>query len=138
MDVTEAPIVIHWMPQANFRGTFDILSICLGTMLINVWNVVHPSVPVRRQSTLESLASNVGLMFAALLFPEYFMFRPRGGRLLASDLVAVAKRCTEVSPLEIKPRSELKRFFSRWSPGGTGNRFEGQFYSVECMKTQQH
>lgn len=36
--------VVHWKPSPNTRGTFDILTTCIITMLLCVWTAVHLNV----------------------------------------------------------------------------------------------
>ena len=36
--------VVHWKPSSNTRGTFDILTSCIITMLLCVWTAVHLNV----------------------------------------------------------------------------------------------
>ena len=61
--------IVHWQPSCYTRGTFDILSTYIITMLLCVWTAVHLNVP-RPRSEWESTLRKVGWLFLALLAPE--------------------------------------------------------------------
>ena len=61
--------IVRWQPNCNTRGTFDILSICIITMLLCVWTAVHLNVPPPG-SDWESRLRKVGWLILALLAPE--------------------------------------------------------------------
>lgn len=61
--------VVHWQPNPTTRGTFDILSTCIITLLLCVWTSVHLNVP-RPGGFWESRFRKVGWLLLALLAPE--------------------------------------------------------------------
>ena len=61
--------VVEWEPSPNTRGTFDILSTCVITMLLCVWTAVHLNVSPRG-SVWRPRLRKVGWLVLALLAPE--------------------------------------------------------------------
>ena len=61
--------IVHWKPSPETRGTFDILSTCIITMLLCVWTAVHLNVSPPGK-VWESRLRKVGWMILALLAPE--------------------------------------------------------------------
>ena len=62
-----------WVPEPNFRGTWNIFSLCLSTMVISVWSAVHMDIPVRRSSMMGGFMTNALWMVAALFCPELLL-----------------------------------------------------------------
>ncbi len=65
--------IVHWKSSRNTRGTFDILSTCVITLLLCVWTAVHTSVPVPG-TFWEPKLRKVGWLMLALLAPELVAF----------------------------------------------------------------
>lgn len=61
--------IVRWKPNPNTRGTFDILSTCLITLLLCVWTAVHLNVPPPG-SFWEPKFRKVGWLVLTLLAPE--------------------------------------------------------------------
>ncbi len=61
--------IVHWQPNPEGRGTFDILSSCVITLLLCVWTAVHLNIPPRVSFREQSLRK-VGWLVLALLAPE--------------------------------------------------------------------
>lgn len=61
--------VVHWKPGCNTRGTFDIISTCVITMLLCVWTAVHLNVP-SPGSVWKPRLKKVLWLFLALVAPE--------------------------------------------------------------------
>ena len=61
--------IVHWKPSSETRGTFDILSTCIITMLLCVWTAVHLNVSPPGNVWTPRLRK-VGWMILALLAPE--------------------------------------------------------------------
>ena len=61
--------IVHWKASPSTRGTFDILSICITTMLLCVWTAVHPNVSPP-DSVYGPRLRKVGWLILALLAPE--------------------------------------------------------------------
>lgn len=65
--------VVHWRPNPDTRGTFDILSTCIITLLLCVWTAVHLSVPPPGKFW-ESQSKKVRWLVLALLAPEFVAY----------------------------------------------------------------
>lgn len=65
--------IVHWKPSPNTRGTFDILSTCIITMLLCVWTAVHLNVSPPGSVWVPRLRK-VGWLILALLAPEMIAF----------------------------------------------------------------
>ena len=61
--------IVHWKPSPSARGTFDILSTCIITMLLCVWTAVHLNVPPPGSAWVPRLRK-IGWLILALLAPE--------------------------------------------------------------------
>ena len=62
-------VIVHWQPSPSTRGTSDILSECIVTMLLCVWTAVHLNVP-RPGSVWGPRLRKLGWLILALLSPE--------------------------------------------------------------------
>ena len=61
--------IVHWKESSTTRGTFDILSTCVITMLLCVWTAVHLNVQPPGEVWRPRLRK-VGWLVLALLAPE--------------------------------------------------------------------
>ena len=61
--------LVHWESSPKTRGTFDILSTCIITMLLCVWTAVHLNVPPP-DSFWGPKLRKVGWLILALIAPE--------------------------------------------------------------------
>ena len=61
--------LVHWKPSPTTRGTSDILSTCIITMLLCVWTAVHLNVSPP-ESVWTPRLRKVGWLVLALLAPE--------------------------------------------------------------------
>ena len=61
--------LVHWKPSPQTRGTFDILTTCIITILLCVWTAVHLNVPPPGSFWGPRLRK-VGWLILALLAPE--------------------------------------------------------------------
>lgn len=64
---------ISWKPDPDFRGTFNILSTCLGTLFICVWSAVHDDVTKGKKGFRVTLR-RIGWLIVGLLGPELLLF----------------------------------------------------------------
>jgi hypothetical protein len=67
----------QWQSDGGGRGTWDILSTCLATLILCVWTAVHMNIP--REGNADSLVwKKIWYMSTALVIPElvckYFDF----------------------------------------------------------------
>ena len=60
---------VNWKPSNESRGTWDILSTCLLTMILCVWTAVHLNVPPPGAAGFLILRK-LGWLFMGLLAPE--------------------------------------------------------------------
>ena len=60
--------IVHWKPNPSSRGTSNILTTCLITLLLCVWTAVHLNVHL--ESFWKSQLRKVGWLVLALLAPE--------------------------------------------------------------------
>ena len=65
--------IVHWKPSPTSRGTFDILSTCVITMLLCVWTAVHLDVPAPG-SVRGPRLRKVGWLVLALIAPEMIAY----------------------------------------------------------------
>ena len=61
--------IVHWKPSPLTRGTFDILSTCLITLVLCVWTAVHLNVP-RPADHWRPIWRKFGWLVLTLLAPE--------------------------------------------------------------------
>lgn len=61
--------IVHWKPNPNSRGTFNILTTCLITLLLCVWTAVHLNISPPG-SFWRPFLRKVGWLILALLAPE--------------------------------------------------------------------
>ena len=65
--------IVHWKPSPTARGTFDILTTCIITMLLCVWTAVHLNVSPPG-SVWGPRLRKVGWLILALLAPEMIAY----------------------------------------------------------------
>lgn len=61
--------IVQWKPNPDSRGTFDILTTCLITLLLCVWTAVHLNVSPPG-SFWTPIWRKIGWLTLALLAPE--------------------------------------------------------------------
>ena len=61
--------IVHWKPSSSTRGTTDILSTCIITMLLCVWTAVHLNISPPG-SVWRLRLRKAGWLLLALLAPE--------------------------------------------------------------------
>ena len=65
---------VHWKPNCNTRGTFDILSSCLITLFLCAWTAVNLNVPPPGSHWYQRLLRKVEWLILALLAPEVITY----------------------------------------------------------------
>ena len=99
--VDSAPLFL-WVAAPTTRGTFQIISLCLSTMFICVWNALHMDIPTYRLSTGASVGQGVVWMLSTLLFPELLLLAALVQWTGAKDLMKNASRLGFLTTLEGK------------------------------------
>ena len=61
--------IVHWKDSPTARGTFDILSSCIITLVLCVWTAVHLNV-APPEKYWRFLLRKTGWLLLALLAPE--------------------------------------------------------------------
>lgn len=83
--------LVSWKDGPDGRGTYDILSLCISTLLICVWNAVHMDIPTRT-SFWNVHVKRVGWLVGGLVLPEMLVLTALGQFVKARQLVASARR----------------------------------------------
>ena len=60
----------HWVPQSNVRGTVDILTSCLTTIILCAWTLVCVSVPAPEQAAWEIFRDRWHLFWIGIFCPD--------------------------------------------------------------------
>lgn len=76
----------HWVEGPKVRGTLEIFNLCLSTLIICIWNSLHPDIPLQRPSSLRRLFCSIWWMGYALLAPEIILMQALAQRMNASTL----------------------------------------------------
>ena len=66
--------IVTWAPSCNDRGTFDILSSCVITLLLCVWSAVHINVPRPGSSWGNRMGTRILWSTLALFAPGMVAF----------------------------------------------------------------
>ena len=69
-----APHTATWRsgPTVDTRGTWDIISICLSTLLICVWKAVHIDIPLHQGQS--NFVNKLGWLVAGILAPDMLLY----------------------------------------------------------------
>jgi hypothetical protein len=76
-----------WHPEPRGRGTFNILSTCLTTMILCVWTTVHLNIPGHNDGRRQRFLRKPGWLLLALLAPEIVAWNAWEQRQIARDLM---------------------------------------------------
>ncbi|KAL8984384.1 MAG: hypothetical protein Q9177_004714 [Variospora cf. flavescens] len=91
--------VVHWKPNPDSRGTFDILTTCVITLLLCVWTAVHLNVPPPGYYW-RSVFRRAEWLMLALLAPEMVAYTAWSQRREALLIMkSVNKACSLLDPL---------------------------------------
>ncbi|KAI0762194.1 hypothetical protein C8Q74DRAFT_1336607 [Fomes fomentarius] len=66
-------VVRGWQAEPDFRGTFSILSSCLGTLFLCVWTALHVDIP-QVDSVFRKFLDKTGWVLVGLLVPELLLW----------------------------------------------------------------
>lgn len=64
---------VTWQSDPSVRGTFDIISTCISTLLVCVWSAVHIGIPENPKSPW-SLRQKFQWMVIGILAPDYVAY----------------------------------------------------------------
>ncbi|CAI6340611.1 unnamed protein product [Periconia digitata] len=77
----EVDTVRHgWQSGPDFRGTYDIVKTCLGTVVLLCWSSVCPNVPSQKKGLWHKFSGKIQLFFLSMLGPD-FIFATALGQL---------------------------------------------------------
>jgi hypothetical protein len=76
-----------WHAEPRGRGTFNILSSCLTTMLLCVWTSVHLNIPDQNGWTRQNFLRKPGWLLLAVLAPELVAWNAWEQRQIARELM---------------------------------------------------
>jgi hypothetical protein len=79
-----------WHPEPRERGTFNILSTCLTTMILCVWTSVHLNVPNQNGGTRQKFLRKPGWLLLALLAPEIVAWNAWEQRRIAAEIMRIS------------------------------------------------
>ena len=65
---------ITWEPEPATRGTFNLLSSCIITLLLCVWSSVHLNLPRNDQGTKQKFLRRLPWIAIALVAPDYLIW----------------------------------------------------------------
>jgi len=75
-----------WHREPRGRGTFNVLSTCLTTMILCVWTAVHLNIPDHNGGTRQRFLHKLGWLLLALLAPEIVAWNAWEQRQTAQEL----------------------------------------------------
>ncbi|KAJ4465514.1 hypothetical protein C8J55DRAFT_440985 [Lentinula edodes] len=110
---------VNWQPDPDFRGTFNIVSTCLTTLLLCLWSAVHVDVP-SHSGKCRGLWVRVGWISVGLVTPETLLFIAYRQWTIAGEIFAVA------NPFEASTKSwhrlflQLKEYLKWGGPQNNG------------------
>ena len=67
-----APPTPSWRPSPNTRGTRDIVSTCLATLLICVWKAVHTDIPLDQSQS--NFTDKLGWLVIGIFAPDVLLY----------------------------------------------------------------
>ncbi|EKM55012.1 uncharacterized protein PHACADRAFT_94757 [Phanerochaete carnosa HHB-10118-sp] len=102
-----------WYPSPTFRGTWQIISTCISTLIICIWNATHIDIPPNRQ--MRTFPEKVRWLIAGLLAPDWLLLRAFDQLCSARQLSKFAGDCLEVEQMMAAPtwRDRLWRCVGR-------------------------
>lgn len=111
-ELSDLPIST-WKAEPTFRGTFNILSTCIGTLTICVWSAVHINIPSRRSPMLTFL-KKLGWMVVGIVAPEALLYIAYREKSIARSILKYAhERLDLPAPPDPWYRKYSKRLYSR-------------------------
>lgn len=71
--------IIHgWQDDPEFRGTFNIVKTCIGTVILLGWSSVCPNVPSQKKGFRHKFSGKMQLFFLAILGPDFIFMTALG------------------------------------------------------------
>lgn len=87
---------IGWQDGPSSRGTYDILSLCLSTLLVSTWSAVHIDIPIR--NTFYNIhIERLRWLLIGLFAPEYLVVSSLGQFLSAVRFTSVGQKLLPTS-----------------------------------------
>lgn len=136
-----------WVPAPRSRGTFNIITSCVVTLVLCVWTAIHPDV-VHNVKPWQRYRKKIGWMFKALLAPDRVIIHSYNQRQEAKRIHQfwLDEDKVKQRPKALKEHlnSGLLKYGPNWierddAPGPVGVRsggdllgIEGAFFLVMC------
>jgi hypothetical protein len=91
---SKTPSVVYqgWVSSPNGRGTIDILSSCLFTVLLCTWTALHLNLPAANDGFWARVLRKARWMVQALVGPEFVLYFAVGQRYEAKESVIAFKQ----------------------------------------------
>jgi hypothetical protein len=96
---TPSQPVYSWVGEPKQRGTFQILLLCLATMIICVWSAVHLDIPNTRHNPTRRFLIRVVWMLITLIAPEALLFLAINQRIHARTVNTRAAKYLQSQPM---------------------------------------
>lgn len=77
---------ITWEAEPATRGTFNILSSCIITLLLCVWSSVHLNLPRNDQGSIYKFLRRLAWIASALIAPDYLILTAWNQRKVAKKI----------------------------------------------------
>lgn len=97
----------HWQSEPDIRGTFNIISSCIGTLVLCAWSAVHINIS---ENKWYRIRSKIVWLMIGLLAPETILFVASNQWKKAGELMEAAERYFRYSgPIREDQESQSSR-----------------------------
>ncbi|GJE90691.1 hypothetical protein PsYK624_068350 [Phanerochaete sordida] len=118
-----------WRASPSTRGTFEIITTCLSTLVICVWSAVHADVPLH-QSRWAGRADKLGWLVTGLVAPDLLLYAACCQLYRAHVLLGEARRF-----LHVEPAPRARSWFGRPWECVTGSRASQREHTPSATPT---
>ena len=74
LTLLQTQIAPSWVPDADIRGTWNLLYSCVFTLALCVWTAIHLNVPAPGESSIRQTCRKAKWVVAAIFAPEIAVF----------------------------------------------------------------
>ena len=74
LTLLQVQIAPSWVPDADTRGTWNLLYSCVFTLALCVWTAIHLNVPGQGESSIRQICRKAKWVVAAIFAPELAVF----------------------------------------------------------------